>query len=132
MIFSQSSLTPKIINEKSDTLFCFSVAQAKILAKNLQKVLYYDSLQNSYNRQKQDIDCLLAVKDSLIDVQKEEILEKDTLINLSQNERLLLEDEVLDFRGQIKWMERERKIYRIQTSVFGLLVLTVSILGLVK
>jgi RecA/RadA recombinase len=135
MAFSQG-LTPKITVEKGDTLFSFTIPQSKMIAGFIQREELQDSLLNNYVSQQENMTELLEIKDSLLTLEKKEIIEKDSMIALLQREKLQLENQFLENQKELALQKKEstrmEKQHRLQRGGLGLVIVVLSVLGLLK
>lgn len=122
--------------EKGDTLFCFTIEQARVLAGFIEKSERRDTLLYYYLKQQENLKYLLEIKDSLRVLDRKEITEKDSLIVLMEREKLHLENQLLEVKQELlvqkEQAERSEKKHRLQKGGLGLVIVLMSIFGLVK
>ncbi|WP_346881313.1 hypothetical protein [uncultured Algibacter sp.] len=114
--FSQS-LKPKILSIKGETHFCFTVAQSKIIAEQLQQKVYADSivriLQNNTERFKK----LLVFKDDIIHRSK---TQTSNLNHIANNQKTQINGLELDLKKEKKKGKR-RSFFTKVGGVFAII-----------
>lgn len=120
--FSQS-LTPRIRLDNSDTLFCFTIPQAKVIAKELLNSRYGDSLIIGYKLQAELSGELILIKDSIIQSRQQE------LINLKQINGIYI-TKVHQMEIELKLQKKKLKKARRVSFLLGTGLAVIGIIGI--
>lgn len=114
MSFSVSSqnLTPKVTIQNSDTLFCFTVPQSKVIAKHLQNSVYCDSVLVQTENVVELLNQLQVVNDSSILVFK---MKTENQQSIMSNQ----EGEIGNLNIKLKQTEKKYKSERWQKRLFA-------------
>ncbi|MBS1635356.1 MAG: hypothetical protein JST26_05490 [Bacteroidetes bacterium] len=101
---SSQSLTPKILLQGQDTLFCFNMGQSKTIAHNLLQGRYCDSLLQATELQNQQACDLQAASDSSIQILKTKVSNQGVIMLNDQKQitelKLNLEQKDKNFKNQ--------------------------------
>lgn len=105
--------------ENNDTLFCFSMQQARVLAKQLVRGLYCDSIVVKLGMEADTLQQLQADRDSTIKALKTEYLLENMLVN---NQKASIAELTATLSSSHALLRRERR--QKQACLFGMLVLS--------
>ena len=114
---TSQNLTPKVQWQGNDTLFCFTMPQARILAKHLEQGRYCDSLLEHTETQVLQLYQLQADSDSTLLCMKEKNANQERLLG---NQRLEMADLNLELEQREKKLQNQcwQKCLFIVTTVF--------------
>ena len=124
MSISQS-LTPQIHYSKTDTLFCFTISQSKLIAKYLEEGKYNRLALKSTNHQNTKLKRLIGVQDSIISTQYQMLQVQDSILNNHQEQLLLAV-------AQSNQIKKELKKKKRQNILLTAGIVVVSILAIAK
>ncbi len=116
---TSQNLSPKVEWQGSDTLFCFTMPQARIIAKHLERGLYCDSLLEYTETQVRQLYQLQATGDSTLLCMKKKNTNQEHLLG---NQRL----EIADLNRVLEQSEKKLKNQRRQKCLF---IVTTVFLG---
>jgi len=94
LIFSQV-LTPQVQTFDKDTLFCFSIAQSKLLAGYVLKSEYSDSLILHLERQNKLLDSLLIEREDQAELLEKKMRNLESILVKQQSKYMLLDKRFL-------------------------------------
>lgn len=115
--FSQA-LSPKVIQQNTDTLFCFSLNQSRTIAKYLVQGRYCDSLLLQSEQQSRQLLQLKALADSSV----------QDLTRKSFNQDLLLRNQAREISGlNLKLTQRDKEFKAERWQKYLFLVSTVAL-----
>lgn len=126
------SLKPRCIENTGDTLYCFSFAEIRILARKLKESTISDTLINFYEKEEENSRHLILVKDSLYFLQQERISVKDSLLltECKQHASLQMQTEGLKASDDIN--KKKIKSLYFQRATLLFLFSLISIAGVLK
>ena len=83
---SSQNLTPKIQQQDKDTLFCFTIAQSRSIAKHLEQGRYCDSLLRQTETETDQLNKLLCISDSSLMATTQKITNQELMLRNQQTE----------------------------------------------
>jgi hypothetical protein len=78
---SSQSLTPKVITQNKDTLFCFTIPQSKVIARHLENSRYCDSVLTQTENEVELLNELQIFNDSSLLIMKMKTENQHTMID---------------------------------------------------
>lgn len=120
---SSQSLTPKVIVQNKDTLFCFTIPQSKVIAKHLENSKYCDSVLTKTENEVELLNQLQAVNDSSILVLKVKTDNQQYIIN---NQEGVITNLNVDMKQTEKKYRNERwqkRLFAAGTFIFAALAI---------
>ncbi|MBI2271072.1 MAG: hypothetical protein HYU69_12070 [Bacteroidetes bacterium] len=120
---SSQSLTPKVVVQNKDTLFCFTIPQSKVIAKNLEGNRYCDSVLTQTENEVELLNQLQAVNDSSILILKMKTENQQSIII---NQDAVIGNLDNDLKQSEKKIRRERwqkRLFAAGTFIFAVLTI---------
>lgn len=116
--FSQS-LKPKIQTIKGETHFCFSIAQSKTLAEELQLRVQGDSLIKYYRKSFYDFEEVMSVQDSTYSYLEQK---NKNLNQIITNQKLSLKKIEIDYNSERQ--KNKKTVFKSKALGLGLIVVS--------
>jgi hypothetical protein len=120
---SSQSLIPKVIIQNKDTLFCFTIPQSKVIAKQLENSTYCDSVLTKTENEIELLNQLQVAKDSSILVLKMKMDNQQFIIG---NQHGVIGNLNMDLKQSEKKYRNERwqkRLFAAGTFIFAALAI---------
>jgi len=122
MSISQS-LTPQVQRNETDTLFCFTIEQSKLLAKLLEQGKYDRLGLKATTSQNTELKSLVSIKDTIINTQFQMLQVHDSILNNTQEQFLLAEQRSKQITKQLKKKKRQNILLTVGIVVVSILAI---------
>lgn len=107
---SSQNLKPRIQLGSNDTFLCFSLAQSRLLAKELVKGRYCDSMTTANEAKIMQLCQLSQVKDSTIHFLREQVSVQDCALEKSDQIIRQQDQSITTLSSRIKGTRRQRTV----------------------
>ncbi len=118
---SSQTLTPTVSIQNKDTLFCFTIPQAKVIAKHLQNSTYCDSVLAQTENEVELLNQMQALNDSSLLVLKMKTENQQSMMTNQEGEIGNLNLKLGQTEKKVKSERWQKRLFAVGTFLFAAL-----------